>query len=61
MWAQLTDEQKKTYGEDYYEAAMTSLEKHSREVIDTFYLFNKNFPFIFSKIFTFHLTIFFFL
>lgn len=34
MWSQLSDEQKKTYGEDYYEAAMTSIEKHSREVSD---------------------------
>ncbi|XP_039957599.1 D-beta-hydroxybutyrate dehydrogenase, mitochondrial [Bactrocera neohumeralis] len=34
MWAQLTSEQKKTYGEDYYEAAMTSLEKYSRETAD---------------------------
>lgn len=37
MWTQLTSEQKKTYGEDYYEAAMTSLEKCSREVMITNY------------------------
>lgn len=34
MWEQLTEEQKKTYGEDYYEAAMTSMEKYHREVSD---------------------------
>ncbi|XP_037917044.1 D-beta-hydroxybutyrate dehydrogenase, mitochondrial isoform X2 [Hermetia illucens] len=34
MWAQLSDEQKKTFGEDYYEAAMTSIEKQTREVSD---------------------------
>lgn len=34
MWEQLTEEQKKTYGEDYYEAAMTSMEKYSREIAD---------------------------
>jgi len=32
MWNQLSSEQKKTYGEDYYEAAMTSVEKYSRQV-----------------------------
>ena len=32
MWSQLTYEQKKTYGEDYYEAAMTAVEKYSKEV-----------------------------
>lgn len=32
MWIQLSSEQKKTYGEDYYEAAMTSVEKYSRQV-----------------------------
>ena len=32
MWSQLTAEQKKTYGEDYYEAAMTSVDKYSKEV-----------------------------
>ncbi|KAL5288214.1 BDH1 family protein [Megaselia abdita] len=34
MWNQLNDEQKKSYGEDYYEAAMTSCEKYSREAAD---------------------------
>ncbi|EDW35670.1 GL17387 [Drosophila persimilis] len=34
MWNQLSSEQKKTYGEDYYEAAMTSVEKYSREAAD---------------------------
>ncbi|KAI8116009.1 mitochondrial, D-beta-hydroxybutyrate dehydrogenase [Lucilia cuprina] len=34
MWSQLTYEQKKTYGEDYYEAAMTAVEKYSREAAD---------------------------
>lgn len=32
MWTELNDEQKTCYGEDYYEAAMTSCEKYSREV-----------------------------
>lgn len=32
MWSQLTYEQKQTYGEDYYEAAMTAIEKYSKEV-----------------------------
>lgn len=32
MWNQLSSEQKKAYGEDYYEAAMTSVEKYSRQV-----------------------------
>ena len=32
MWAEMSAEQKKTYGEDYYEAAMTSVDKYSREV-----------------------------
>ncbi|KAH8372576.1 hypothetical protein KR009_000135, partial [Drosophila setifemur] len=34
MWNQLSSEQKKTYGEDYYEAAMTSVEKYSRQAAD---------------------------
>lgn len=34
MWAQLTSEQKKTYGEDYYEAAMSSVDKYSKEAAD---------------------------
>jgi len=34
MWAQLSAEQKKTYGEDYYEAAMSSVDKYSKEVAD---------------------------
>lgn len=34
MWSQLTYEQKKTYGEEYYEAAMTSIEKYSKDVSD---------------------------
>ncbi|XP_037941536.1 D-beta-hydroxybutyrate dehydrogenase, mitochondrial-like [Teleopsis dalmanni] len=34
MWSQLTAEQKKTYGEDYYEAAMSSVDKYSKEVAD---------------------------
>ncbi|TMW40379.1 hypothetical protein DOY81_014541, partial [Sarcophaga bullata] len=34
MWSQLTYEQKKTYGEDYYEAAMTAVEKYSKESAD---------------------------
>ncbi|XP_013106174.2 D-beta-hydroxybutyrate dehydrogenase, mitochondrial [Stomoxys calcitrans] len=34
MWAQMSVEQKKAYGEDYYEAAMTSIEKYSREAAD---------------------------
>lgn len=34
MWIQLSSEQKKTYGEDYYEAAMTSVEKYSRQAAD---------------------------
>lgn len=40
MWNQLNDEQKKSYGEDYYEAAMTSVEKYSREVCIGFYAKN---------------------
>lgn len=32
MWGQMSAEQRKAYGEDYYEAAMTSIEKYSREV-----------------------------
>ncbi|XP_068146423.1 D-beta-hydroxybutyrate dehydrogenase, mitochondrial [Drosophila tropicalis] len=34
MWNQLSSEQKKAYGEDYYEAAMTSVEKYSRQAAD---------------------------
>ncbi|KAH8280602.1 hypothetical protein KR018_012316, partial [Drosophila ironensis] len=34
MWNALSSEQKKTYGEDYYEAAMTSVEKYSRQAAD---------------------------
>lgn len=34
MWEDLSPEQKRTYGEDYYEAAMTSVEKYSREAAD---------------------------
>ncbi|XP_017093971.1 D-beta-hydroxybutyrate dehydrogenase, mitochondrial [Drosophila bipectinata] len=34
MWNGLSSEQKKTYGEDYYEAAMTSVEKYSRQAAD---------------------------
>ncbi|XP_017033152.1 D-beta-hydroxybutyrate dehydrogenase, mitochondrial [Drosophila kikkawai] len=34
MWNALSSEQKKTYGEDYYEAAMTSVEKYSRQASD---------------------------
>lgn len=35
MWAELSAEQKKTYGEDYYEAAMSSVDKYSKEVRQT--------------------------
>uniref|UniRef100_A0A1B0BUD6 D-beta-hydroxybutyrate dehydrogenase, mitochondrial n=1 Tax=Glossina palpalis gambiensis TaxID=67801 RepID=A0A1B0BUD6_9MUSC len=34
MWSKLSTEQKKTYGEDYYEAAMTSVDKYSKEAAD---------------------------
>jgi len=34
MWNHLTAEQKKTYGEDYYEAAMSSVERYSKESPD---------------------------
>ncbi|XP_055386834.1 D-beta-hydroxybutyrate dehydrogenase, mitochondrial [Condylostylus longicornis] len=34
MWHQMSDEQKKTYGDDYYEAAMTSVEKSYRVFAD---------------------------
>lgn len=34
MWEQLSDEQKKIYGEDYYEAAMTSMETYNKESAD---------------------------
>jgi len=34
MWAQLSPEQKLTYGEDYYEAAMSSVDKYSKEAAD---------------------------
>uniref|UniRef100_D3TMP5 Putative dehydrogenase n=1 Tax=Glossina morsitans morsitans TaxID=37546 RepID=D3TMP5_GLOMM len=34
MWSKLSAEQKKTYGEDYYEAAMTSVDKYSKEAAD---------------------------
>lgn len=30
MWRQLSDEQKKSYGEDYFETAMRSLEKYQK-------------------------------
>lgn len=32
MWAQLTDEQRETYGEEYFEQALRSLEKYTKEV-----------------------------
>lgn len=32
MWSQMTAEQKATYGEDYYEAAMSSAERYSNQV-----------------------------
>ncbi|XP_005179614.1 D-beta-hydroxybutyrate dehydrogenase, mitochondrial [Musca domestica] len=34
MWGQMSPEQKRAYGEDYYEAAMTCIEKYSREAAD---------------------------
>lgn len=33
MWAQLSDEQKDAYGEDYFEKAIRSLEKYTTTVI----------------------------
>lgn len=32
MWAQLSDEQKGTYGEEYFEKAIRSLEKYTTNV-----------------------------
>lgn len=32
MWAQLSDEQKEAYGEDYFEQALRSLEKYTKVV-----------------------------
>lgn len=32
MWAQLSDEQKETYGEEYFEKALRSLEKYTANV-----------------------------
>lgn len=36
MWALLSDEQKQTYGEDYFEQALRSLEKYTNVVILNF-------------------------
>lgn len=33
MWAQLSDEQKQTYGEEYFEAALRSLDKYTKTVM----------------------------
>lgn len=33
MWALLSDEQKQTYGEEYFEQALRSLEKYTNVVI----------------------------
>lgn len=35
MWAQLSEEQKQSYGEDYFENALRSLEKYTKAVIET--------------------------
>lgn len=32
MWAQLSDEQKQCYGEEYFEAALRSLDKYTKTV-----------------------------
>lgn len=32
MWAQLSDEQRQTYGEEYFEAALRSLDKYTKVV-----------------------------
>lgn len=32
MWTQLSDEQKQTYGEEYFEAALASLDKYTKVV-----------------------------
>lgn len=32
MWSQLSEEQKKSYGEDYFERALRSLEKYTDKV-----------------------------
>lgn len=32
MWSQLSEEQKKSYGEDYFERALRSLEKYIDKV-----------------------------
>lgn len=34
MWAQLSEEQKQSYGEDYFENALRSLEKYTKAVIE---------------------------
>lgn len=35
MWAQLSDEQKDCYGEEYFEASLRSLEKYTSTVSGT--------------------------
>lgn len=35
MWAQLSEEQKQSYGEDYFENALRSLEKYTKAVIQS--------------------------
>lgn len=32
MWTQLSDEQKQTYGEEYFEAALATLDKYTKVV-----------------------------
>lgn len=42
MWALLSDEQKQTYGEEYFEQALRSLEKYTNVVMSTFFLTKSN-------------------